>query len=207
MVLYGTLTLAKPNDDSLVFIQSMDKKANACLGVSKEQGKFKLELKPCAAINQQLWQVSKTKQLISLESSLCLDAGKKDSGIKMLVLRECKSGKQQKWQIKHKANIKNADGRCLNIKRAKKKGQVHQLEIGKCVNKLEQKWLINNSGGYASGTKHGKAKGAAKLACPKEQFAHVAPGHDWGGYCVSCRKGFQRTQEEVDGPKACKIKS
>ncbi len=203
---YASLAVAAKNNNALIFIESMDKKVKACLGVIKEEDQFKLELSSCVKKNQQLWRVSKTKQLMSLESGLCLDAGKVGSESNTLTLLECKSGKQQKWQIKHKANIKNADGRCLNILRAKTKDKTHQLEVAKCVNRLEQKWFINSSGGYASSTKHDKAKGAVKLACPKEQFAHVAPGHDWGGYCVSCPEGFQRTQEEVDGPKACKFK-
>lgn len=203
---YATLTAAKSNNDSLVFIESMDKKVKACLGVINEQDDFTLELKPCVSQIHQVWRVNKAKQLIAVESGLCLDAGNAKEPNNVLTLSKCGSSKQQKWKALNKNNLKNADGRCLVPQLPKNKKDVLKASMQKCANKLRQKWLIVDTKGYAAAKKHDKAKGVAKLACPENQFAHVAKKHSWGGYCVSCPAEYQRTMEKVDDPKACKIK-
>lgn len=203
---YSIHTFAQQKQESLFFIQSMDKKLNACIGVAEHEDEFILELQNCTSKIYQTWRINKSKQLIAVESELCLDAGNLKAEEHVLSLMECNSSKQQKWKVVNKNNLKNEDGRCLVPVPRKNKKDALKIKMQKCANKLQQKWFVSDTEGYVAADKHGKAKGVAKLACPEGQFAHVAKKHKWGGYCVSCPEGYHRTMEEVDGPKACQIK-
>lgn len=177
-----SITLAAKKG-SVIFIESLDKKAG-CIVVEAEAGagvdETVLLMTPCTQQAEQIWSISKTQQIITLESDLCLDAGSDDSKTNIPLLSKCDSSKQQQWKVHNKGNIKNAGGSCLGLKLEKAKDSVAQLEITKCTNSKLLRWLITDSKGYAAATKHDEAKGVANLSCPKGQFAYVAKKHPWG---------------------------